>query len=252
MSYLNYFLLILFGVLPSVIWLLFYLKRDVHPEPKGMILKIFFYGMLVTIPAIFIEVLILKLTKNLSFLPAFWLSLLNVFLTVALVEELLKFFVVRQKVFNNPALDEPIDAMIYMIVAGLGFAAGENILILFPSKASFFGEIFGISVFRFLGATFLHALASAIVGFFIGLSFFRKTERKKLILTGLFLAVLLHGFYNLLLMSPNLISFPFGIKIKLETGWKISLVALLLGGAATYVSFCFKKLKGFIKLPESN
>ena len=100
MSYLNYFLLILFGVLPSVIWLLFYLKRDVHPEPKGMILKIFFYGMLVTIPAIFIEVFILKLTKNLSFLPAFWLSLLNVFLTVALVEELLKFFVVRQKVFN--------------------------------------------------------------------------------------------------------------------------------------------------------
>ena len=52
MSYPFYIIL---GILPSLIWLAFYLKKDVHPEPKSEVLKIFFYGALVTIPAFFLE-----------------------------------------------------------------------------------------------------------------------------------------------------------------------------------------------------
>jgi len=29
-----YALFVIFGLLPSVVWLLFYLKKDVHPESK--------------------------------------------------------------------------------------------------------------------------------------------------------------------------------------------------------------------------
>lgn len=32
------------GVLPCFLWLLFYLKRDRHPEPKKEIAKVFFWA----------------------------------------------------------------------------------------------------------------------------------------------------------------------------------------------------------------
>lgn len=220
---------IFFGILPSLIWLIFYLRKDVRPEPKSMILKIFFYGILITLPAIFLEIAIFEEIGKLNF--SFQaISILNIFFGVALVEETLKFLVVKEKVFESPELDEPVDTMIYMIVAGLGFAAGENLLILFGLKSTIFGQLLEVSLLRFLGATFLHALSSAIVGFYIGLSFFRKKERLKLISFGLFLAICLHGFYNLSIIIG-------------EGMFKILIPTVLLILAAFFVSFGFKKLK---------
>jgi RsiW-degrading membrane proteinase PrsW (M82 family) len=238
MNYLSYPIYIVFAVLPSFIWLNFYLRRDVKPEPKLMILKIFCYGMLATLPAIFFERAIFGEFSKLNFSPTFT-TILNIFLGVALVEEFLKFLVVKEKVLQNPEFDEPIDAMIYMIISALGFAAGENILIFVPlhplwGYPTLFSEIFGVSLLRFLGATFLHALASAIIGFFIGLSFFEEKRRGKLIFFGLTLAILLHGFYNFSIM-------------KGEGSLKLLIPSLLLIISAILVSFGFKKLKSVLK-----
>jgi len=59
-------LYIFLGLAPSIIWLLFYLRRDVHPEPKSEVIKVFFYGMLVALGAIFLERGVFKIFKNLS------------------------------------------------------------------------------------------------------------------------------------------------------------------------------------------
>ena len=224
---LSYTLYIVFGILPSLIWLNFYLRRDVRPEPKLMILKIFCYGMLATIPAIFLETAIFGEFSKLNFSSSV-IFILNIFLGVALVEESLKFLAVKFGVLKNPEFDEPVDAMIYMITAALGFAAVENVLILLNLKP--LSEIFGVSLFRFLGATFLHTLSSGICGFFIGLSFFNTKGRGKLVSIGLFLAILLHGFYNFYIM-------------KGEGSLKLLIPLLLLSIAAIFVSFGFKKLK---------
>ena len=149
---------------------------------------------------------------------------------MALIEEFLKFLVVKEKVLNNPEFDEPVDAMIYMIISALGFAAGENIFILVPLKYTFFSEIFGISLFRFLGATFLHALCAAVIGFFIGLSFFNEKREWKLVSVGLVLATLLHGLFNFFIM-------------KGEGSLKLLIPSSLLIISAILVSFGFKKLK---------
>ncbi len=226
---LNYPLYILFGILPSTIWLLFYLRKDSHPEPKKMILKIFFYGVIITIPAILFETLFFEAVK-ISGLATSTAFILNIFLGVALIEEVLKYLVIRYKVLNNPEFDEPVDAMIYMIIAALGFAAGENLLILFPLQNPFLSEIFEISFLRFLGATFLHALSAAIVGYFIGLSFFEKEKRNKLVFIGLTIAILLHGFYNFFI-------------IKIEKGLNLLMAFSLLIITAVFVSSGFKKLK---------
>ena len=81
----NYPLYLFFGVLPSLVWLNFYLRRDVKPEPKLMMVKIFFYGFLATLPAFFLETAIMREFGKLNLSP-FLLAILNIFLGVALIE----------------------------------------------------------------------------------------------------------------------------------------------------------------------
>jgi len=232
MNYLNYPIYIFFGLFPSLIWLNFYLRRDVRPEPKLMIVKVSFFGFLATLPAFFLETAIIREFGKLNLSP-FLLSTLDIFFGVALVEEFLKFLVVKDKVLIDPEFDEPVDAMIYMISAALGFAAGENLLVLFPLKFSVLPQIFSISLLRFLGATFLHTLASGILGFFIGLSLRPRGKKWQLIFIGLALAILLHGFYNFSIM-------------ELEGNLKILIPSTLLIISAFFLSFSFKKIKNLL------
>ena len=196
----NYPLFIFFGLVPSVIWLYYYLKKDKHPEPKKMISFVFFWGMLSTFPAILIELGFKSFFQGLPVPHSIYL-LLYVFIGVAFVEEILKYLVVRSQVFNKKRekeIDEPIDIMEYMIVGALGFAALENIFVLLGlGPTSAISEILFITILRLLGATFLHALASGIFGYFIALSILKRSQGKLYFTLGLTLAVLLHGFFNL-------------------------------------------------------
>jgi len=110
-----YFLFLVFGFVPSIIWLAFYLRKDAHPEPNSMIRKVFFWGMIATLPAIAFELTFRSLFALLPFSQEIIL-ILYIFLGVAFVEELLKFLVVRFAVYNTKALDEPLDLMLYMII----------------------------------------------------------------------------------------------------------------------------------------
>ena len=118
-----------------------------------------------------------------------------------------------------------------MIIAGLGFAALENILILvYYHPFLELPKTLEIISLRFLTATFLHALCSGIVGYFLAISFFNIKKQKRFLLTGLGIAIILHGFYNLSI-------------IKIE-GWeKFILPIIILVGATLFVSSGFKKLK---------
>lgn len=195
-----------------------------------MIIKIFFYGMLAALPAILLEMGLLKTLEELN-LPLILSTFLNIFIGVALVEEFLKYLVVREKVLDHPEFDEPIDVMLYMIISALGFAAAENILILFSSAPPFlFGDALSISVFRFLGATFLHTLSSGILGYFLALSLFETKKRKRLLMSGLGIATLLHGLYNFSIM-----------KIEGTLSFLIPIIILL--SLAIFLTFGFKRLK---------
>ena len=183
----SHFLLLIFALFPSIIWLLFFLRKDAHPESNQEIIKIFFYGILAALPAVLIETGIFEeFHKFLLFLsPRFdfsvFLPVLSSAILLALVEEVLKYLVVREKVLNNPEFDEPTDVMLYMIIAALGFAAFENVLVLFPLGSTFLIKgALTLSALRFIGATFLHALCSGLVGYFLALSFFETKKKNKI------------------------------------------------------------------------
>lgn len=226
----SYSIYVIFGVLPSLIWLLFYLRRDSHPESNQMVLKIFFYGMTAALPAILLEMGILNILRELK-LSLILLTFLNVFIGVALVEELLKYLVVKEKVLGHREFDEPIDVVLYMIIAALGFAAAENILILFSLGPTFLlEEVLTISFLRFLGATLLHALSSGTLGYFLTLSI-RDTKKKgRVLISGVGIATFLHGLYNFSIMELA------GIL-----SWLIPIIILI--SLAIFLIFAFKRLK---------
>lgn len=225
---------IFFGTTASVTWLLQFLRKDKLAEPTRMILKIFFWGMVITIPVFAVEFGLAHVINAIT-LPSLLTSLLYWFLAIAFVEELFKYLLVKGKVLKNLAFDEPVDAMIYMIVGALGFAALENILYLLPPAEKIFSlnELFTrtiiISFFRFVGATFLHALCSGLVGYFLALSLF-KNRRSGLTILGLSIAVLLHGLYNFSIM-------------EIGTPLKFIIPVVILLGLALFITLAFRKLK---------
>ncbi|MCP6726973.1 MAG: PrsW family intramembrane metalloprotease [Patescibacteria group bacterium] len=223
-------LAIIFGIVPSLIWLAFYLRTDVHPEPNRMIIKVFFWGMLVTIPAVLIELGLLPFLKSfaLSETITFYLY---IFIVIALVEEVLKYGVFHFVVLHNKALDEAIDVPLYMIISALGFAALENIFILFGlGFAAPGGDVLALSAFRFVGATLLHALVSGTFGYFIAISILNPRQRLFAIPIGLGVATFLHGLFNIYIIKGQ------GVEQLLYP-------VLILTGLGIFLFVAFKYLK---------
>lgn len=241
----TYIIFIILGFAPSIIWLLFYLRKDAHPESKRMVLKIFLYGMLSAVLAGLIEV---EISAGLSFFEGNFLQrfpflffLVSQFIIIALVEELSKFLIVKEKVISNPEFDEPVDTMLYMIITALGFAALENILVLFlGEEPMLIKEAITITSFRFIGATLLHALCSGTLGYFLALSFFEPKKRIRLIFKGTIIAVLLHGLFN---TSIIIIEGSLAEKNYLLLAFSVIFLIILLSGLAFFISSGFKKLK---------
>ena len=142
----------------------------------------------------------------------------------------------RFAVYKDKALDEPVDVMLYMIIAALGFAAFENILILFGLGASSpISSILALTLVRLVGATFLHALASGTFGYFLARSFFDTKKKYLYVAVGLFVATLLHGLFNFYIL-------------EVEGVAKLVVPAIILIGLAIFVSISFKQLQKIIKL----
>jgi RsiW-degrading membrane proteinase PrsW (M82 family) len=203
------------AMLPSLIWLLYYLRKDVHPEPNHLIMRVFVWGMVVTIIAAFIIFFFASLESDFAKRGFFIKDYLPYALTIPIViifinafwEEVLKYLVVRFSILKNPEFDEPVDAMEYMIIVALAFAAVENILI--SANHSDLKSLSILLFVRFLGATLIHVLSSATLGFFLAKAIFWKKNRRRFplkvgfVLLGTIIATGLHGIFNFLIIESS-------------------------------------------------
>ncbi|OGN01491.1 MAG: hypothetical protein A3B91_05230 [Candidatus Yanofskybacteria bacterium RIFCSPHIGHO2_02_FULL_41_29] len=232
-------LLIFLGFLPSLIWLNFYFREDCHPEPKHLLTKVFLMGIIISPLAILFQLLLVKCTggsglslqKFCSPVGIFMPSSPEFFIWSSFVEEFIKFYAIKLTIMNSAEFDEPIDAMIYMMAAALGFAAIENTLIVFQTTPDGIATTINTLILRFIGATLLHALASGLLGYFIAIAWFFQHHRKKLIITGLILATIFHFAFNIIIFS-----FEGQVSALLYT------TSLLLG-IAFLISILFDRLK---------
>lgn len=183
------------GMLPAILWLMFWLREDAkHPEPKFRIISAFIGGMAAV-------VLVLPLETN----SAKYLSVTdpNTVLLWAFFEETLKYATCIITALRFRDNDEPIDAVIYMLTAALGFSAMENTLFLLdPITHGHIVESLITGNMRFMGASLLHVISSSTLGVFIALSFYRpKLWKTVYALLGIISATGLHTIFNLFIMK---------------------------------------------------
>lgn len=225
------------GLIPSFVWLWFFRKEDLRPEPRRLIFMVFISGALSTILAFLLQnklacPVIQGCEEGIIISSQLTLS---GWITLAAIEEIIKFLAAFFVVYHNAEFDEPIDAMIYMVTAALGFAAVENIASLWNSSqeaALRITDIVSLLLIRMGGATLLHALSSAIVGYYWAMSII-KFKTITPLFTGFIIATGLHSVFNLLIMSQRQLIFP----------GQLAFSVLLLIIAGFFVINDFEKLR---------
>lgn len=205
------------GIMPSLIWLWFWLKEDrKKPEPTGLLTIIFIVGMI----SVFFVIPIQKLIKS-----SFDSSDTEIILWAS-AEEVIKYLAVMIILFRSRYINEPLDWPIYLITAALGFAALENTLFLMKPLSlneATVGLLTG--QLRFLGSTLLHAVASGMLGIALGLSFYLSKYKKRFYLfSGMMVAIALHSTFNFFIMKDNGSNFlkVFGFL------WVVTIILMLL------------------------
>lgn len=203
------FFSLLGGVLPALFWLWFWLREDrLHPEPRSLIVVSFLAGMVAVLFALPAEqwvcgALMESAVETCAVELPFTVSVLFIIVGLSVIEEGLKFAASYFGALRKRENDEPIDSLIYLITAALGFAALENTFFLSGAlKAGGLSASLDLGVLRFVGATLLHVVSSGTLGFFLALGFYKRGRVKKIdAALGLLAAILLHALFNLFILK---------------------------------------------------
>ena len=181
---------LLITILPSLVLVLYFIKSDKFKEPNRIIIITFLFGILITIPAGYLNSLI---DKNFATGERFNDALLSGFFGGGPVEELLKFSVLYFYILKEKAFNEPMDGLVYGILASLGFATLENLQYVFYFDSEFWTAQ-EIAIFRSYSAIPMHGLCGAIMGFYFGQYAF--SANKKYLGLAIIVPIIFHGSYN--------------------------------------------------------
>jgi len=178
---------------PVLIWLWVWEHEDKHPEPTKLVVYAFLGGMVAVLVALPLESIASKAFTTTPLLILVW----------AAIEEAVKYSAAYLTTLWRAENHEPIDGMMYMIIAALGFSALENTLFFLSTALSSSVQqplhaalVLGVN--RFFGASIIHILASGTVGFMIALGFHKPPATQTFYTAiGLCTAILLHAGLNL-------------------------------------------------------
>lgn len=190
-------------VLLSLAWLAFVRRFDrAHPEPMWLVMTTFLLGALSVVPAALLETALASLSPWLdpglvtfggqSF--AFPLAFVVFTVVIGLSEEGSK-FLGAQLAARRPELDEPIDGIVYGIVASLGFAAAENIRYFAVGRLNA-----PLVIARCFMSVPAHMFFGALWGYAIGAKLVQPRTRRWAWLVA---AAAMHGLFDALLSTDG-------------------------------------------------
>ena len=113
------------ALVPSFLLLGYFRTRDLYPEPARMLWGTFILGVLIVWPVIWIDRPLAGVVA--LFTGTFSNAMAEAFFNAAFPEELMKFAVLMLFCVRSKEFDEPMDGIVYGVVASLGFATYENI-----------------------------------------------------------------------------------------------------------------------------
>jgi len=200
----NQILISILAVIPGLlISYLIYRMDKFEKEPPLHLVLCFVAGMLITVPAMFLEEQGAKFGWEESG-SLFWIAMFAVFI-VALSEEIMKFLVLILYPYQQKFFNEPMDGIIYAVMISMGFATVENLL---------YADRFGLetTITRAFTAVPAHAVFAIISGYFVGLAKFNPEKKIKYLSLAFSLPILIHGIYNFFILQ-NLYEWMMGIAI---------------------------------------
>lgn len=212
------FIGIVTGFVPTFFWLYFWLKETEEIRyPLTLVLLVFGLGGI----GVFLAI---PLQSALSTVFAY--KSIGYLMTLACVEEIVKFLLVCiavPRILTPRLATEPA---VFLVSAALGFAAVENTLFLLnPVLHQNINLTLVTGNLRFLGSTVLHAICAAFIGIGLGLAATDRFFSKMLhLLTGLALAVALHGLFNYFIIRND-------TKVTMTTLgvlWALTLVVIII------------------------
>ena len=192
----NYLLAI--AIIPVIVLGKYIYNKDINKEPMSLLRKIFVFGMLSCVPVVIMELVLGQFfdteNGNLNFITI----LINVFISVALIEEIFKWLVVRKYGYKSREFDEIYDIIVYSVFSSLGFACIENIGYVLQN-----GFVTGI--FRALLSIPGHTCFGIIMGYYLSKAKVNSINNnfflhKITIFLSIFMPTLLHAMYDSLLI----------------------------------------------------
>jgi RsiW-degrading membrane proteinase PrsW (M82 family) len=186
----------------------------VKKEPFKRVAKVFIMSVVSTIVAIILEAIgkgILEalspsnssgniLDSSASERYSLLFTMAYCFLVIAPSEEACKYFTFKRTIFNDREFDHTYDGVVYGAAAALGFATLENVLYVLQ-----YGLLTGL--LRAVLSVPLHAFTGILMGYYFGLSKFKKYNNiehdKNPQRRAFLISVLVHGMYDFLLFATK-------------------------------------------------
>jgi RsiW-degrading membrane proteinase PrsW (M82 family) len=186
--------LVAVAIAPGLFWLWYFLRRDaLRPEPRHLIVRMFFLGGVAGIGAAVLEhaalralVLALDGGRHRDALVSAAL--------IGLIEEGAKFAAVFYGVYRRVEFDEVIDGIIYAVAASMGFGTLENIAYVLDGGL-------GVGVLRAVLSVPGHAFFAAVMGYNIGRAKFADRREWEWLAGGVLAAALAHALYDAVILT---------------------------------------------------
>jgi len=190
-------ILLFLSIAPIILVAIFiYLKDKYEKEPKKLLFWAFFLGAVSVIPILVLELALgdyweAKYSNTSPFVAG---AAYDAFIVAAFSEELFKFLVFMILIWRNKNFNEKFDGIVYAGFISLGFAFVENIMYVFQNGMT-------TGILRAFTAVPAHALFGISMGYFLGIAKFRNDKKGQFIALALIVPILLHGFYDFIIMS---------------------------------------------------
>lgn len=218
--------LLLSAILPGVIIIILIYRRDwVEKEPKGLIIKLLLLGVLSVVPALILEVLADKFLAGVTLEPGEEIALIAVenFLGVGLVEELCKYFMLKQTTWKHRAFNYRYDGIVYAVTVSMGFAIHENIWYVMDNG-------FTNAIVRAVLSVPGHASFAVCMGIYYAAAKMAECDGdyklcKKYLRRAIWMPTLIHGFFDFCLSVEHwaamIVFFVFVIIMDVKTIKKV-------------------------------
>ena len=202
-------MLLILSVLPPFAILGFIILLDKYErESFSSLLKAFLCGIAIIPPILIVEMIF----DNLVSVP-----IIKIFIGIAFVEEIFKFFPFYFLFLKSKSTTEPFDVIVYSLCVSVGFATVENILYVLGEDSMV--DAVSVGLLRSVTAIPLHS-ATAILMAYPFLKIFQDINLSMASGKAIFYAVLLHGTYDYFLLADE--ASATGAMISLAVGLFLS------------------------------